>query len=105
ALDGADPGPRASPRKVGSDIAPLLQLRAKSSTAQQRPGARILLVGIARLPGRPRPREAAGGSPLISVQPCRDARRVRPGYPSLTVGLCQGALSQFLYPRRPDNIQ
>jgi len=79
ALGGADPVPREFQRKVGSDIAPLLQPRAKWSIELRRHGARILRAAVAGPPDRLGPRGGAGGFPSISVRPCRGARRVQLG--------------------------
>ncbi len=79
ALAAAEPVPRASQRKVGSNSAPLLPPRAKSLTEPRRHGARILPGGGAGQPDRPPHHEDAGGSRSISVRPCRDTRRGRLG--------------------------
>src|ERR1700737_2750758 len=79
ALGGADPVPREFQRKVGSDIAPLLQPRAKWSIELRRHGARILRAAVAGPPDRPGPRGGAGGFPSFFVRHCRGRRPVQPG--------------------------
>src|SRR5437868_3094287 len=83
ALCAADSSPRTSQRKAGSDIAPLLQPRPESSTEQQGRGTRIPLGGVAGRLDRPELHGAAGEFRSISERPCRGARQVPQGCPSL----------------------
>src|SRR5438874_11211840 len=87
ALCAADSSPRTSQRKAGSNIAPLLQPRPKSSTEQRGRGTRIPLGGVAELPDRPELHGGAGEFPSIFERPCHDARRVPRGYPSRSIAL------------------
>ena len=65
ALAALDSSPRTFQRKAGSNIAPLLQPRPKSSTEQRGRGTRIPLGGVAGLPDRPELHRGAGEFPSI----------------------------------------